>query len=270
MTTVDSTPLGSGQNNTQCRFMKFKSFCHFKKEMCSVLLSGCLDNNPFHLWTLNTGFLGRGGGSETCYPAREWACCKPHTKGVFILWETSFWRWLFFIFPVLLPDSLIPQHGEVHEGGPVSVAVKLGRSRWAEGVRSHCPPSTLTPSCRPSIRWLGPLPLPPARRTHTQESPVVFLSERWQQDFQFEALRGLRDGTILTSVHFLSLAPGRSLSLLHPKCHPSNGGSSSSLMPGSFSGSLLRWVGSPVTEFPCTISGSKFSKVIKFKFGVIE
>lgn len=61
--------------------MKFKSFCHLKKEICSVLLSGCLDN-PFLPLTLNTGSLAGGKGSETCcLSVLEWACCKLTQRG---------------------------------------------------------------------------------------------------------------------------------------------------------------------------------------------
>ena len=49
----------------------------------------CLDN-PYLVLTLNMGLLEEGEVLKLYPGVAEWACCKPHTKGVFILTESSF------------------------------------------------------------------------------------------------------------------------------------------------------------------------------------
>lgn len=49
----------------------------------------CLDN-PYLVLTLNMGSLEEGEVLKLFPDVAEWAYCKPHTKGVFILTESSF------------------------------------------------------------------------------------------------------------------------------------------------------------------------------------
>lgn len=94
MTKVDSTPLGSDRIISRAGLWNSKVSV-ILKQICSICLSGCLDN-PFLLLTLTTDHCGREvfWNSLSC---AEWACSKPHTKGVSFC-QTLIFRDAYFPF----------------------------------------------------------------------------------------------------------------------------------------------------------------------------